>query len=324
MAKITTNTLSISPKRKLYDSPRSNWVKTSRWTFSNSYKFNDIMVFAQIRMLWAHPRALKIGMKSLVGTGININVKIFVKLSLLASFDKIELYLYQPSSFRSSWPTNSESCEVSKSSEFYSTWFAYSMLIYSSVASFMYVLECSLPHNCSTATSIFSNSISSDKYSIIAHWYLIFYHTKKYCYFCIKKTVDICSDTFAAESWVNLLHPERSLILFHRNFYMEGNQWENLLAVQCLPVVTRVFIWIDVLLPSLRLEKIRFKMCCLWSICCVLREVYVIQRKTCQISFKTLSYENTSIRIYFLNESVCNGSFILKTHFVFDQKVVWT
>ena len=176
------------------------------------------MVFAQTRMLWAHPRALKIGMKSLVGTGINISVKIFVNLSLSASFDKIELYLYQPRSFRSSWPTNSESCEASKSPGFYSTWFAYSMLIYSSVASFMYVLECSLSHNCPTPTFIFSNSISSDKHSRIAHWYPIFYHTKKYCYFYIKKTVDICSDTFAAESLVNMLHPKRSLILFHKFF----------------------------------------------------------------------------------------------------------
>ena len=157
-------------------------------------------------------------MKSLVGTDINRSVKIFVNLSLSASFDKIELYLFQPNSFTSSWPTNSESSEASKSSGFYSTWFAYSMLVYSSVASFMYVLECLLSHNCSTATSILSTSISSDKHSRIAHWYLIFYYTKKYCYFYIKKSVNICSGTFVAEPWVNLLHPKRSLTLFHRLF----------------------------------------------------------------------------------------------------------
>ena len=171
------------------------------------------MVFAQTRMWCSHPRALKIAMKSLVGTDINRSVKIFVNLSLSESFDKIELYLYQPSSFRSSWPTNSESCKTSKSSGFYSTWFAYPMQIYSSVALFLYVLECLLSNNCSTARSILSTSINPDKHSRIAHWYLIFYHTKKYCYFYIKKSLDICSGTY-----VKLLHPKRSLILFYKFF----------------------------------------------------------------------------------------------------------
>ena len=157
------------------------------------------MVFAQKRMLWAHPRALKIAMKSLVGTDINRCVKAMVNLSLSASFNKIELCLFRPSSLL----------------------FVYSLLIYSSVASFMYVLECSLSHNCSTATYIFllpsaliniQEQLTYISSSTIQKKILLFLHKQNlFWYICRRVFSKIAASKEIFDSVL-------------QDFYMEGDQ----------------------------------------------------------------------------------------------------
>ena len=45
MARTKAKTIYYSPKHKMYDSLRSYRVRTDRYTFSNRFRSNDIMVF---------------------------------------------------------------------------------------------------------------------------------------------------------------------------------------------------------------------------------------------------------------------------------------